>query len=374
MKQSSDSHSSTSTAASLRPQQDIGNYRLETPLDGGGMGELWKAWCPNRASNVVLKFLPTAAHGSRLENSRVIAAFREANALKHPHICIPQEFGDDPTYGAYHVMRYIEGVTLLEYSRQLRQRQHSVSLADVVRVLKPIAEALDYVHRQDLIHGDVKPPNIIVTGAEGSQLIDFGLVTRIGQGSAESSADSKVVCGTPGYMSPEQWAGQPRDGASDQYSLAVVAYELLSGLLPFEAANDMELAKLVQSVLPAPVSGQPLYVNQALQRALSKRPADRFAGCESFIAALANPAWQATTRPVPRIDDADQLPAAVLRKAQGPDATSATDDGASMGGCDIRGFGCWRRASVGVETTFACAVERTGRTNRGNYAAATGCR
>ncbi|MEZ6065983.1 MAG: protein kinase [Planctomycetaceae bacterium] len=178
-------------------------------------------------------------------------------------------------------MKYIDGMTL----RDLQRSRGKLPLAEVCRLLEPVASALDYAHKNGVVHRDIKPDNIMVGRVGGDpQIVDFGLAADAGAaGSVSGSADG---AGTLPYISPEQWQHQNAGPASDQYALAIVAYELISGRLPFA---DRDHKVLRQQVLSARSHSCPACrprCRWALGRALAKQPRDRYGSCQDFVRAI----------------------------------------------------------------------------------------
>ena len=160
--------------------------------------------------------------------------------------------------------------------------------------MTPVAEALDSAHEQGVIHRDIKPTNILVQTDPNDkeaivdvQLVDFGLAAEIRKSMPRASQLEVGNSGTRPYMAPEQWRGQQQDGATDQYALAVVAYELLTGHLPFDSDDTTILRECVLRETPQKIDGITNTVNDALQRGLAKERKNRFANCRELIKALA---------------------------------------------------------------------------------------
>ena len=267
-------------------------YILRARLGRGGMGEVWKAdevYEGEILRTVVIKTLAPNVPNVQEEMARIQSMFHKIHSLQHQHICPMYAMKNDPKAGTIIVMKYIDGMMLQEYYAQYMRANNEFPVSEVVRLLLPIAQALDYSHSKSVLHRDVKPQNILVSNDEsdGVQLIDFGLVMEMrssiaGRGMAQQFDTS----GTLPYMSPEQWSGEFQDARSDQFSLAVVVYELLSGHLPFTGTNMQLLGFQILNKSPDPIIGVPDHVNFALQRALSKNRKLRFDSCEDFIRAL----------------------------------------------------------------------------------------
>ncbi|MCR5163699.1 MAG: protein kinase [Thermoguttaceae bacterium] len=267
-------------------------YILRARLGRGGMGEVWKAdevYEGEILRTVVIKTLAPNVPNVQEEMARIQSMFHKIHSLQHQHICPMYAMKNDPKAGTIIVMKYIDGMMLQEYYAQYMRANNEFPVSEVVRLLLPIAQALDYSHSKQVLHRDVKPQNILVSNDEsdGVQLIDFGLVMEMRSSMAgRGMAQQFDTSGTLPYMSPEQWSGEFQDARSDQFSLAVVVYELLSGHLPFTGTNIQLLGFQILNKSPDPIIGVPDHVNFALQRALSKNRKLRFESCEDFIRAL----------------------------------------------------------------------------------------
>jgi serine/threonine protein kinase len=276
------------SGAELRTGVVIGNFQLQSELGRGGMGEVWKAWDTKAARPVVIKLVPPELQHADEEMARVKAAFQRTHALNHQHICPVYLLDHDRRFGWYVVMKYIDGQTLSAYRATSVAQHGCFPLEQVVRLLRPIAEALDYAHGQKAIHRDIKPENILVLGqGEDMQLIDFGLAAEIRSSVTRVSQVRMEISGARPYMAPEQWRGDYQDQRTDQYALAVVAYELLAGRLPFDSTDFDILRACVLNDPPPPIQDQPDAVNRALMLGLAKRREERFPTCLEFIQAIA---------------------------------------------------------------------------------------
>jgi len=271
----------------------IGNFELQTVLGRGGMGEVWKAWDQEGDRPVVIKLVPPELQRADEEMARVRDTFRRVHALQHQHICPLYLLSKDPRFGWYLVMKFIDGQTLSAYRATYAARHGAFPVQQVVKVLRPVAEALDYAHRNKVIHRDIKPKNILVVGdAEDVQVVDFGLAAEIRTTVSRCTRVQMDTSGTRPYMAPEQWKGQIQDAATDQYALAATAYELLAGHLPFESDDFDILRACVLSDPPEPIEGVAESVNRALLIGLAKQRSERFPSCGQFIQAMQGPPAQ----------------------------------------------------------------------------------
>jgi serine/threonine protein kinase len=287
--------------ALVAPGIEISGFKIEKSLGRGGMGEVWRARDLVGERTVVIKLLHPEFATHPEELASVKETFQRVHRLQHQNICPVYLLGQDPRFGYYVVMKYIDGLTLSIYRRKHVQNLGTFGLKEVAKVLGPVAGALDYAHSQRIVHCDVKPQNIMIGRDDGVvELVDFGLAAEIRSSASRMSSTSVEYGGTYPYMSPEQWRGEVLDGRTDQYSLAVVAYELLAGHRPFRASDPEVLRMCALKEVPPPVdamSGEKPSataagtrldpsVNVALLRGMSKSKSDRFASCTEFVNAL----------------------------------------------------------------------------------------
>jgi outer membrane protein assembly factor BamB/predicted Ser/Thr protein kinase len=259
----------------------VSRYELIAEIGRGGMGVVYRAYEAALDRTVALKLLaPELANQpgfvARLRREAISAA-----RLRHPNIALLYEFGHaDNT--AFLAMEYVPG-------RSLRQLLEAGPLPTErsLAILDQIGQALDYAHRMGIVHRDVKPSNMLVGPGDQAVLIDFGLAEV-----AESTlltADNAVL-GTPHYMAPEQAAGRGVDARGDQYALAAVAYEMLTGAPPFHNRSATAVIHAHIYELPPPPTEQrpslPAAVNAVLLRALAKAPHERYASLAEFVGAL----------------------------------------------------------------------------------------
>jgi serine/threonine protein kinase len=261
-------------------------YALDRTLGRGGMGQVYLGRDEVLARPVAVKVIrPRDPH--LRDRSTQEAGLREAFTqeariganLTHPAIATVFDFGfqgQEP----FIVFEYIPGETL----REVIQRRGRLPLEEVRLILGPLAQALNFAHARHVVHRDLKPENIRATAQGYFKILDLGLAKEFRQALDWSFA------GTPAYASPEQAAGLPCDGRTDQYALALIAYEMLTGDRPFRHADWQQLLKMHrEQEAPSPrrfVPDLPESVCTALQRALQKDPNRRFASCEEFAVAL----------------------------------------------------------------------------------------
>ncbi len=208
-----------------RLQAAVGDvYRIERELGGGGMSRLFLATEASLSRQVVIKLLPPE-FASEVSARRFKQELEVAARLQHTNI-LPVLTGGAKDDLLFYVMPFVSGESL----RHRLTREGKLPIADAVRILHEIADALDHAHAAGVIHRDIKPENILLLGKH-AVLTDFGVARALAEsGSGQQLTDTGFAVGTPGYMSPEQAAGERHlDARADVYALAVVGYEMLAG-------------------------------------------------------------------------------------------------------------------------------------------------
>lgn len=264
------------------------NYRLVKLLGEGGMGQAWLAEEIERDTVlrfVVCKIIPMAVQLNSSEMRKVETVFNLTRSLNHTNICPLYGMRSDPEFGWFFVMGHAKGPSLREWLFSHPDAENGLPLETVLKIVKPMAEALDYAHRKRVIHRDIKPENIMFSAPESDLwIIDFGIAAQIHETASQTFAANEAN-GTPHYMAPEQFMGELQDAKTDQYALGVVAYELLAGKRPF-SGNIYAVSHQILNLAPKRIPNLPGEVNLALQRALGKRKEERFTSCEEFVKAL----------------------------------------------------------------------------------------
>src|SRR5881296_1234429 len=260
-----------------------GRYALERELGRGGMAVVFLARDRRHDRAVAIKVLRHEI-AAALGAERFLREIQIAAKLHHPHILPLYDSGAAADL-LYYVMPYVEGESL----RQRLDRETQLPLDDALAITRQVASALAYAHSHDVVHRDIKPENILIESGE-AVVADFGIARAITAAGGDKLTQTGMAIGTPLYMSPEQAGGGAIDGRSDLYSLACVLYEMLAGHPPFLGGTAQAiLARHALDPVPplrtarGTVSGA---VEQALDRALAKSPADRYATALKFAEAL----------------------------------------------------------------------------------------
>ena len=264
----------------------MGRYKVLAELGQGGMGVVYKCFDETAGIEVALKALPPELSHNSLEMEDIKDNFQLVHNLHHPNIASSNTLEKNPENGNYYlIMECCEGEDLRRWIKRKR-RDNSLTLNDVLPVIRQVADALDYAHAQKIMHRDIKPGNIMIDGEGNVKVLDFGLAAQIHTSMTRVSMAYHGTSGTGPYMAPEQWRGKKQGAASDQYALAVMTYEMLSGDLPFESTDPAVLQQAVLTQEADPIEGLPAAAQNALKRAMSKEAADRFNSCADCAAAL----------------------------------------------------------------------------------------
>ncbi|UCF39805.1 MAG: protein kinase [Gemmatimonadota bacterium] len=266
---------------SLLREDTEGEFDVERPIGRGGMAVVYLATEVHLHRKVAIKVLPpelTFGHGVE----RFKREARTAAALDHPNI-IPIYRVASGGKIFWYAMKYLEGQSLDEYLKD----KERLSVQETISILDQVAEALDYAHEHGVVHRDMKPANVMLDSRGRVTVTDFGIAKAFSEGTLTASGS---VVGTPYYMSPEQGMGRPVSGASDQYSVGVMAYRMLSGQVPFEGDSSIEILHKHCMVAPPPLDsvmpGLPRHVYWTVHRALEKKPERRLASVRAFVEAL----------------------------------------------------------------------------------------
>ena len=261
-------------------------YTIDRELGRGGMATVYLAQDTKHERLVALKVLHPDLAAS-LGPERFLREIKLAARLNHPHILGLHDSGDAEGF-LYYVMPYVEGESL----RERLDREQALGIEEAVHHGRAIASALDYAHRQGIVHRDIKPENIMLYEGE-AMVMDFGIAKAVSTAGPETLTQTGMMVGTPAYVSPEQAAGETNlDGKSDQYSLACVVYEMLTGERPFSGATPQAVMAKRFAEMPKPLreirSSIPESVERAVSKAMARDSTGRYATAAHFGQALAS--------------------------------------------------------------------------------------
>ena len=303
-------------ADSLSGQTLSGKYRLDSILGQGGMGTVYVATRLHIGDTVAVKIL----HRQYTKDPSIAARFRrEAQAaarLKHPNAVSIYDFGVTDDGSSYLVMELVEGQSL----RQMIKQQGTLDLITIAEIVRQICAALEEAHRREIVHRDIKPDNVVLEMTRSGprvKVLDFG-IAKLRDLSLSQMTQTGTTMGTPQYMSPEQCLGQEVDSRSDIYSLGVVIYEMLCGVLPFNATTPMAMAVQQVNDPPPPLCARNPRITPAVEAVVlhmlrkqpETRPQTAAAAAAELLAAVqpgTGPAFAVSTQidlnpPVPTLD------------------------------------------------------------------------
>ena len=259
-------------------------YRLERELGAGGMATVYLAEDVRHHRPVAIKVLHPEL-SAILGPDRFLKEIELTASLQHPHI-LPLFDSGSADGLLYYVMPLVDGETL----RARLERERQLSVSDAVQIASEVADALQYAHGRGVVHRDIKPENILLQNGH-ALVADFGIALAVQQAGGSRMTQTGLSLGTPQYMSPEQAMGERSlDARTDIYSLGAVTYEMLAGQPPFTGPNAQAIvAQVLTSEPPLPSTHRksvPAHVDAAVETALAKLPADRFATAREFADAL----------------------------------------------------------------------------------------
>ena len=285
-------------------------YTMEREIGRGGMATVWSASDQQHGRKVAIKVLHPDLAGE-VGTDRFLREIRLTAELQHPAVVPILDSGAFERDGVripWYAMPYLEGETL----RTRLTRETQLPIDEALRIVNAVGQAVAAAHRRNIVHRDLKPENIFLSG-DHVYVVDFGIAKAVAATDGDRLTSTGLAIGTPTYMSPEQALAGTVDARSDQYSLAVMLYEMLAGEPPFAGPNQQAVIarRLVEPARPLSTvrSTVPPVVERATLRALERTPADRFPSVEAFLSALSATSAEGRARP--------QLPRNWLRLAAG---------------------------------------------------------
>src|SRR5512133_86825 len=263
----------------------IGRYKIVREIGRGAMGVVYHAIDPNIGRPVAIKTIQLGSRKPEEQERLRERLFREARSagiLSHPGIVTIYDVEQQGDL-AYIAMEYVDGPTL----DQLLSEAAPIGAVKLMGILGQTAVALDYAHGKGIVHRDIKPANIMIAVDGAAKITDFGIAKIT---ASDQMTMTGAIVGTPHYMSPEQVQGHPVDGRSDQFSLAVIAYEALTGEKPYTGEHLTTVVYKIVTEEPTPphrlnpsLSGA---IEGALRKALAKKPDARYQTCTEFVETL----------------------------------------------------------------------------------------
>ncbi|MGQ0512131.1 MAG: protein kinase domain-containing protein [Betaproteobacteria bacterium] len=300
----------------------IGRYEVSGELGRGGMAVVYRGVDPVIQRPAALKVVRKAdlpADEAALVLERFKREAQAAGSLHHPNIVAIYEYGEDDEQ-AWIAMELVQGRTLREHLIEGWRPE----ITRLPSVIADLLEALDYSHARGVVHRDVKPGNVLVSTMGEAKISDFG-IARIDRSHLTQEGD---LLGTPYYMAPEQFDGQPADERTDIYAAGVIVYEVLCGRRPFTGQGGNLMRQILDSPPPPASTFEPklpVSIDMALSRALAKKPDNRYGSAREFLDAL-RAAFPGSGEAMPSSTQSVKLPGNVgaLRKALGASAVAAT--------------------------------------------------
>lgn len=277
----------SSGALALAPHSDedlpagslAGEYRIEKKIGEGGMGSVYGARHPLIGKRAAIKVIRRELSTNQEAVDRFVLEAQSVNQIGHPNIVDVFGFGQLPDGRSYFVMEWLEGESLRD------RMQRPLVFPEALEHLESIAKALQAAHDAGVVHRDLKPDNVFLTSRKGEKpqvkLLDFGLAKLTGKDNQQTFERTRtgMVMGTPLYLSPEQAKGQKIDAATDVYSLGAMAYEMLTGVVPFKADSAVEIMAMHISQPAQPLVQRapwvPLDINNLIMAMLEKEPRNR---------------------------------------------------------------------------------------------------
>ena len=274
----------------LHPATHLGPYEIIAAVGAGGMGVVYRAKDARLNRTVAIKILPERLSDNPLVRERFEREAHAIASLNHPHICTLYDVGHQDGVD-YLVMEYLEGEILAD-----RLKKGRLALDEALRYAVEIADALDCAHRHGVVHRDIKPGNIMLTGS-GAKLLDFGLakVKVVGAGECMTAlptqtaplTEAGAILGTLQYMAPEQLEGKEVDARTDIFAFGTLLYEMVTGRRAFEGSSQASLiAAILERDSPSIASVAPAALDRTVRRCLAKNPENRWQSARDLKAEL----------------------------------------------------------------------------------------
>jgi len=296
-------------------------YHIVKKLGEGGMGAVYLGEHVKMHRKSAIKVMSQGMANDPDAIARFNREAANAARITHPNVCAIYDFGETTDGVIYLAMEFIEGEALTD----VIAREGALPPARAGRILAQTADALQAAHDLGIVHRDLKPDNIMIArardGSDVVKVVDFGIAKAMGGEEGQKVTKTGLVVGTPEYMSPEQLSGDTLDGRSDIYSLAIVLYRMLTGVLPFQAdsAQETMIKRLTDDPIPLndarPGLSFPTRLQDVMDRALARMPGDRYASAAQFGSDVTEAVSGMVQAPIPDTEGATQI----------IDTTAATD-------------------------------------------------
>lgn len=260
----------------------VGRYQIKSELGRGGMATVYRAYDPSFDREVAVKVLPLEMAHNLVFRARFKRELKTVASLEHPAIVPVYDVGEEEDGRQYFVMRYMAGESLSDWLQK-----GAISLQDTAIIIERLASALDYAHRKNIVHRDIKPDNVLFDGNNHPYLTDFGIAKLT---ESAISATGGGTMGTPAYVSPEQAQGGKVDSRADIYGMGVMIYEMLTGQKPYDADSPMSVAvRHITEPIPEILEARPdlpIEVDLIIKTAMAKDKEDRYPTAVDLARAL----------------------------------------------------------------------------------------